>query len=149
MRPSGKTRIVAVLCSGGLDSVVLVAHEARAAEVQPIYVAVGLAWTPTGGDVLFVEATRMQGGKQLLTTGQLGDVMKESARAALSYAKSHLDELGINPKAFDRKDIHIHVPEGAIKKDGPSAGVAMVTSLVSLTFLISNLFIKMVLYYRR
>jgi len=95
-------------------------------------VAVGLAWTPTGGDVLFVEATRMEGGKQLLTTGQLGDVMKESAQAALSYVRSHSEALGISPGFYKDSDIHLHVPAGAIPKDGPSAGVTMVTALASL-----------------
>jgi len=95
-------------------------------------VAVGLAWTPTGGDVLFVEATRMEGGKQLLTTGQLGDVMKESAQAALSYVRSHSQELGIDPGFYKDSDIHLHVPAGAIPKDGPSAGVTMITALASL-----------------
>lgn len=95
-------------------------------------VAVGLAWTPTGGDVLFVEATRMQGGKQLLTTGQLGDVMKESAQAALSYVRSHSKPLGIEAEFYKDSDIHLHVPAGAIPKDGPSAGVTMITALASL-----------------
>lgn len=95
-------------------------------------VAVGLAWTPTGGDVLFVEATRMEGGKQLLTTGQLGDVMKESAQAALSYVRSHSEALGIRPEFYKDSDIHLHVPAGAIPKDGPSAGVTMITALASL-----------------
>ncbi len=95
-------------------------------------VAVGLAWTPTGGDVLFVEATKMQGGKQLLTTGQLGDVMKESAQAALSYVRSHSATLGIDANFYKDADIHLHVPAGAIPKDGPSAGVTMLTALASL-----------------
>ncbi len=96
-------------------------------------VAVGLAWTPTGGDVLFVEATRMQGGKQLLTTGQLGDVMKESAQAALSYVRSHsARRWASTPSFYKDSDIHLHVPAGAIPKDGPSAGVTMVTALASL-----------------
>ncbi len=95
-------------------------------------VAVGLAWTPTGGDVLFVEATKMQGGKQLSITGQLGDVMKESAQAALSYVRSHAEELGIPADFYANSDIHLHVPAGAIPKDGPSAGVTMVTALASL-----------------
>lgn len=95
-------------------------------------VAVGLAWTPTGGSVLFVEATKMQGGKQLLTTGQLGDVMKESAQAALSYVRSHSEALDIDPGFYKDSDIHLHVPAGAIPKDGPSAGVTMLTALASL-----------------
>jgi len=95
-------------------------------------VAVGLAWTPTGGDILFVEATRMKGGKSLILTGQLGDVMKESAQAALSWARSHASQLGIRSDYWETSDIHVHVPAGAIPKDGPSAGVAMVTTLVSL-----------------
>jgi ATP-dependent Lon protease len=95
-------------------------------------VAVGLAWTPTGGDILFVEATRMKGGKSLILTGQLGDVMKESAQAALSWARSHANQLGIRSDYWETSDIHVHVPAGAIPKDGPSAGVAMVTTLVSL-----------------
>ncbi|MCE5314407.1 MAG: endopeptidase La [Armatimonadota bacterium] len=95
-------------------------------------VAVGLAWTPTGGDVLFVEATRMEGGKNLTITGQLGDVMKESAQAALSYVRSHSEELGIAPDFYAKSDIHLHVPAGAIPKDGPSAGVTMITAIASL-----------------
>ena len=95
-------------------------------------VAVGLAWTPTGGDVLFVEATKMRGGKQLAITGQLGDVMKESAHAALSYVRTHARDLGIAEDFFSKSDIHLHVPAGAIPKDGPSAGITMVTALASL-----------------
>lgn len=95
-------------------------------------IAIGLAWTPTGGDVLFVEATKMSGGKTLTLTGQLGDVMKESAQAALSYIRSKATELKIDPDFFTKSDIHLHVPAGAIPKDGPSAGVTMVTSLASL-----------------
>src|SRR5882724_2566010 len=95
-------------------------------------VAVGLAWTPTGGDILFVEATRMKGSKTLTLTGQLGDVMKESVQAALSWARSHAGELGIRSDYWETSDIHVHVPAGAIPKDGPSAGVTMVTALVSL-----------------
>jgi ATP-dependent Lon protease len=94
-------------------------------------VSTGLAVTGAGGDVLFVEATAMEGDKGLVLTGQLGDVMKESARIALSYARSHAAELGIDPKRF-RREFHLHVPAGAIPKDGPSAGVAMTTALVSL-----------------
>ncbi len=95
-------------------------------------VAVGLAWTPTGGDILFIEATRMKGSKTLTLTGQLGDVMKESAQAALSWARSHASALGIRSDYWETSDIHVHVPAGAIPKDGPSAGVTMVTALVSL-----------------
>jgi ATP-dependent Lon protease len=95
-------------------------------------VALGLAWTPAGGDVLFVEATRMKGRHTLTLTGQLGDVMKESVQAALSWVRSHARELGVDPAFWDRSDIHVHVPAGAIPKDGPSAGVTMVTALVSL-----------------
>ncbi|HMK71430.1 MAG TPA: endopeptidase La [Xanthobacteraceae bacterium] len=95
-------------------------------------VATGLAWTPVGGDILFVEATRIPGSGKLILTGQLGDVMKESATAALSIVKNRAVALGIEPKRFEKSDIHIHVPAGAIPKDGPSAGVAMFMALVSL-----------------
>jgi len=95
-------------------------------------VATGLAWTPVGGDVLFVEATAMTGRGALTLTGQLGDVMKESAHAALSYARSHAKEFGIRDDFFGKHDIHVHVPEGAIPKDGPSAGVTMATAILSL-----------------
>jgi ATP-dependent Lon protease len=95
-------------------------------------VATGLAWTAAGGDILFIEATRMQGKGSLTLTGQLGDVMKESAQAALSYLRSKADTLGIQPNFLERTDIHIHFPAGAIPKDGPSAGVTILTALVSL-----------------
>ncbi len=95
-------------------------------------VATGLAWTPVGGDILFIEATRIPGHGKLILTGQLGDVMKESAQAALSLVKSKHQGLGLDPKLFDESDIHVHVPAGAIPKDGPSAGVAMFTALASL-----------------
>ena len=95
-------------------------------------VAVGLAWTPAGGDVLFVEATRMPGKGTLTLTGQLGDVMKESAQTALSWVRSHAAWLGIASEFWERSDVHVHVPAGAIPKDGPSAGVTMLTALVSL-----------------
>lgn len=95
-------------------------------------VATGMAWTPMGGEILFVESTKMRGNKGLTLTGQLGDIMKESAQAALSYIRSHSKELSIPEDFFDNIDIHIHVPAGAIPKDGPSAGVTMATSLVSL-----------------
>lgn len=94
-------------------------------------VATGLAWTPVGGDILFIEASRIPGNGKLILTGQLGDVMKESAQAALSLVKSHAQELGLNPDIFEKNDIHVHVPAGAIPKDGPSAGVAMFTALYS------------------
>ena len=95
-------------------------------------VATGLAWTPTGGDILFIEATRVSGRGKLILTGQLGEVMKESAQAALTLVKARATLLGINSALFDKSDVHIHVPAGAIPKDGPSAGVAMVVALVSL-----------------
>ncbi len=95
-------------------------------------VATGLAVTPVGGDILFIEATRMPGGKGFIVTGQLGDVMKESAQAALSYVRAKAKELGIDEKFYDQNDIHLHIPEGAMPKDGPSAGVAMATALASL-----------------
>ena len=95
-------------------------------------VATGLAWTPTGGDILFIEAARMPGSGKLILTGQLGDVMKESAQAALSLVKSRADRFGIAADVFEKSDIHVHVPAGAIPKDGPSAGVAMATALLSL-----------------
>jgi len=96
-------------------------------------VATGLAWTPSGGDIIFVEATMMHGrSNRLIITGMLGDVMRESAQAALSYVRSNAARLGIDPVLFEDKDIHIHVPAGAIPKDGPSAGVTMATALVSM-----------------
>ena len=95
-------------------------------------VAIGMAWTPAGGDILFVEASKVKGGKDLTLTGQLGDVMKESARAALTWVRSHGPELGLQGDFYRRLDIHLHVPEGAIPKDGPSAGVTMVAALVSV-----------------
>jgi ATP-dependent Lon protease len=95
-------------------------------------VATGLAWTPVGGDILFIEATRVPGKGGLILTGQLGEVMRESAQAALSLVKSRAASLGVDSKMFETSDIHIHVPAGAIPKDGPSAGVAMFTALTSL-----------------
>jgi ATP-dependent Lon protease len=95
-------------------------------------VATGLAWTPVGGDILFIEASRTPGTGKLILTGQLGDVMKESVQAALTLVKSRASSLGIDGKAFEKADVHVHVPAGAIPKDGPSAGVAMFTALASL-----------------
>jgi len=95
-------------------------------------VATGLAWTPAGGDILFIESSRVRGSGKLILTGQLGDVMKESAQAAVTLVKSQADRLGIDPTTLDNSDLHIHVPAGAIPKDGPSAGVAIATSLASL-----------------
>ncbi|WGZ92528.1 MAG: endopeptidase La [Candidatus Thiothrix putei] len=95
-------------------------------------VATGLAWTPVGGDILFIETTKMPGNGKLIITGQLGDVMKESAQAALSLIKSQARRFGVDPQVFEKHDIHLHVPAGAIPKDGPSAGVSIFTSLVSL-----------------
>jgi ATP-dependent Lon protease len=106
-------------------------HPERKAREDQAGVATGMYYTPVGGDIMFVEASVMRGKGELLLTGQLGDVMKESARAALTYAKSHADRLGIPEEAFTDTDVHIHVPAGAIPKDGPSAGITMATALVS------------------
>jgi ATP-dependent Lon protease len=95
-------------------------------------VATGLAVTPVGGDVLFVEATAMPGRGRLVVTGQIGDVMKESAQAALSWVRGHAGDLGLEADWFEGRDVHIHVPAGAVPKDGPSAGIAMATALASL-----------------
>jgi ATP-dependent Lon protease len=95
-------------------------------------VATGLAWTPVGGDILFVESSRVSGSGKLILTGQLGDVMKESAQAAVTLVKGQAERLGIDPLVFEKSDLHIHVPAGAVPKDGPSAGVAIFASLVSL-----------------
>ena len=89
-------------------------------------------WTPAGGDIVFIEATRMRGGKQFTITGHLGEVMQESMHAALSWVRANAERYGIDPDFFRKQDIHIHVPSGAVPKDGPSAGVAMVTALVGL-----------------
>jgi ATP-dependent Lon protease len=99
--------------------------------ILPPGVAVGLAWTPVGGTTLHIEVSAMPGKGKLLLTGQLGDVMKESAQAAVSFARRHADEYGISPKFHEEQDLHIHVPDGATPKDGPSAGVTLVTALLS------------------
>jgi ATP-dependent Lon protease len=95
-------------------------------------IAAGLAWTPVGGDILFIETTKMPGKGRIEITGQLGDVMKESVRAALAYLRSHADELGVDPEFLEKHDLHVHVPAGGIPKDGPSAGITMFTALTSL-----------------
>jgi ATP-dependent Lon protease len=95
-------------------------------------VGIGLAWTPTGGEVLFIESTRMKGGKSLKLTGKLGEVMKESAEAALSYIRANAERFGVAPNFYDDADLHVHVPSGGIPKDGPSAGLTMAVSLLSL-----------------
>jgi ATP-dependent Lon protease len=107
-------------------------HFEAALRTEKAGVATGLAVTAVGGDVLFIEAARMPGKDRLTLTGQLGEVMKESAQLALSYVRAHAAEFGIDPAKFDDADIHLHVPAGAVPKDGPSAGVTMVTALVSL-----------------
>ncbi|HMG33536.1 MAG TPA: endopeptidase La [Blastocatellia bacterium] len=106
-------------------------HPDEVLKKDQVGVATGLAWTPAGGDVLFIEALLTSGKGGLMLTGQLGDVMKESAQAAFSWAKARAEELGIDPDKFNKYDIHIHVPEGSIPKDGPSAGVTLATALVS------------------
>ncbi len=106
-------------------------HPERAARQDQVGTATGMYYTPAGGDIMFVEVSVMPGRENLVLTGQLGDVMKESAQAALTYAKSNARALGIDPKAIADKDVHVHVPAGAIPKDGPSAGVTMATALVS------------------
>jgi ATP-dependent Lon protease len=100
-------------------------------ETDPVGVVNGLAYTEMGGDLLRIEATAMPGTGKLQLTGSLGDVMKESAQAAVSYIRAHAQEYGIDQSFYEKKDLHIHVPEGAVPKDGPSAGVTMVTALVS------------------
>jgi ATP-dependent Lon protease len=103
-----------------------------AERVEQAGVATGLAWTPTGGDILFIEISRMSGKGQLVLTGQLGAVMKESAQAALSYVRAHAAELGIPVDFLEKSDLHLHVPAGAVPKDGPSAGNAIMAAMVSL-----------------
>ena len=103
-----------------------------AEEKDHIGVTTGLAWTEVGGDILFIEAVDMPGKGKVLQTGKLGEVMKESIDTAYSVVRAHSKELGIDPEIFEKTDIHIHVPEGATPKDGPSAGIAMYTTLVSV-----------------
>jgi len=107
-------------------------HLQKARKDMPPGVAAGLAWTPAGGDVLYIESTLLPGGSGLTMTGQLGDIMQESARAAQSYLWSHADDFGIDAERFRKEGVHIHVPAGAIPKDGPSAGITMATALASL-----------------
>ena len=102
------------------------------AEIEPhVGVAVGMAWTSTGGDVLTIETSLMKGKGALMLTGQLGNVMQESAKAAYTYLRSHAEELKISPQFYKTTDLHVHVPEGAIPKDGPSAGTALAVSMLS------------------
>jgi ATP-dependent Lon protease len=132
------------IAEGSSDRVVVAAKDLTAVLGQPRFeneiamrtsipgVATGLAWTPVGGDILFIEATRIPGKGALILTGQLGEVMRESAQAALTLVKSRVSQLGIDASVFEKSDIHVHVPAGATPKDGPSAGVAMFTALASL-----------------
>jgi len=132
-RAEGSTEKVTVRTADLLSYLGPVRYMQEAAERLKVPgVAIGLVWTPFGGHVLFIEATAMPGGKKLILTGQLGDVMRESAEAALSYIRSRAEDLGIDPRFFDRSDIHVHVPAGAVPKDGPSAGVTMATAMASL-----------------
>jgi ATP-dependent Lon protease len=125
-----RVRIIASSLEGYLGPAIA-SHEEAMTEDQ-VGAATGLAWTESGGDVLFVEATTMDGRGQLMLTGQLGDVMKESAQAALSFARSNGADFGVPRGFFEHKDIHIHVPEGAIPKDGPSAGITIATAMLSV-----------------
>jgi ATP-dependent Lon protease len=104
----------------------------EALKEDQVGITTGLAWTQAGGEVLYVESLKMKGKGGLILTGQLGDVMKESARAAMSYAKAHCEELGIDVDWFENNEVHVHLPAGAIPKDGPSAGVTLATALTSL-----------------
>jgi ATP-dependent Lon protease len=104
----------------------------EAERITEFGIAIGLAWTPVGGEILFIEATRMPGKGNLILTGSLGDVMKESAQTALSFLRSQAKNLKIDPEEFSKNDIHVHVPAGATPKDGPSAGVTIVSALASL-----------------
>jgi ATP-dependent Lon protease len=126
----GKVRVIASSLEGFLGPAPATREDALSTD--QVGVATGLAWTEAGGDVLFIEATTMRGRGALILTGQLGDVMKESAQAALSYVKAHASELAIEPDAFEKFDLHIHVPAGAIPKDGPSAGITIASAIASL-----------------
>jgi ATP-dependent Lon protease len=106
-------------------------HDMAEHQLEP-GIAIGLAWTSAGGDILFIEGTQMPGKGHVTITGSLGDIMRESVQAALSYVRAHAQPLGIEPRFFDKHDIHVHVPAGAIPKDGPSAGLAMAVTLASL-----------------
>ena len=125
----GKVRVIRSSLEGYLGPELILRESAM--EEDQVGAATGLAWTQAGGDVLFVESTTMKGQGKLILTGQLGDVMKESAQAALSFARTRSAELGIPDGYFDKRDIHVHVPEGAIPKDGPSAGITMATAMLS------------------
>jgi ATP-dependent Lon protease len=126
----GKVKVTPEFVEELLGAVRFMGEEVKDRTKNP-GVATGMAWTPVGGDVLFVEASRMAGTGSLTLTGQLGDVMKESARAALSWVRAHATEWNIDPDFFKSSELHVHVPSGAIPKDGPSAGVTMVTAMVS------------------
>jgi ATP-dependent Lon protease len=125
----GKTRVIASSLESFLGPAPATREDALATD--QVGVATGLAWTEAGGDVLFIEATTMRGHGGLILTGQLGDVMKESAQAALSFARAHAADLGLPASYFEDRDLHIHVPEGAIPKDGPSAGITIAAAMVS------------------
>ncbi len=125
----GKMRVIASSLEAFLGPAPATREDALSTD--QVGVATGLAWTEAGGDVLFVEATTMRGHGGLILTGQLGDVMKESAQAALSFARAHAAELGLEANYFENRDLHIHVPEGAIPKDGPSAGITIAAAMVS------------------
>ncbi len=129
----GETKKIEVTISNLREFLGPPKYELEVAErVRVPGVVTGLAWTPTGGEILFIEATKMEGSGKLILTGKLGDVMKESAQTALSLVRSKARDLGIDPKIFQTTDIHIHVPSGAVPKDGPSAGVATTLALISL-----------------